>query len=119
MENKEEIIKLKNITEAGLDGVKSFIITQLDEMVLPFIYKNDLMFSDDNNSIYQEYLKINSDINNLYIIYSDESISLVDKKAQVNNLIVELYRRTKDLIVKVSLEEKRKNCNDSTQLKIK
>ena len=39
MENKEEIIKLKNITEAGLDGVKSFIITQLDEMVLPFIYK--------------------------------------------------------------------------------
>lgn len=118
MENKEEIMQLKNINEAVLDGVKSFIITQLDEMVLPFIYKNELMFSDIN-SIYQEYLRINADINNLYIIYSDKSINLVDKKAQINDWVVELYKRTKDLIVKVSLEEKKTNNDNYTQLKKK
>lgn len=119
MENKDNDIKLENITEAGLDGVKKFIIAQLDELVLPYIYKNDLMFSNDKNSIYQEYLNINSSLNNLFIVYSDESIDLSNKKIIVNDMIVELYTRTKNLIIKVSLGEKKTNNNDDNQLKIR
>ena len=54
MENKDNNIKLNNISESELEGVKQFIKTQLDEMVLPYIYEKKLMLLDNNNKIHIE-----------------------------------------------------------------
>lgn len=105
MENKDNNIKLNNISESELEGVKQFIKTQLDEMVLPYIYEKKLMILDKNNKIYQEYLCINADTAKLFKIFNDISLTAEQKKNQINELLINLYSRTKDLIINVSNSE--------------
>ena len=119
MENKDNNIKLNNISESELEGVKQFIKTQLDEMVLPYIYENKLMLVDRENKVYQEYLGINVDIERMFKISADESMSQEEKKEQINNLLMELYTRTKKLIISVPSGQNKKNIEESNQFKIK
>jgi len=119
MENKDNSIKLDNISVNELEGVKQFIKTQLDEMVLPYIYENKLMLVDRENKVYQEYLGINVDIEKMFKIYANESISQEEKKEQINNLLMDLYTRTKNLIISVSTGQNKKNLEEANQFKIK
>ena len=68
--------------------------------------------------VYQEYLGINADIERMFKSYADESISQDEKKEQINNLLMELYTRTKNLIINVSSGQK-KNIEVPNQYKIK
>lgn len=119
MENKDNNIKLNNISESELEGVKQFIKTQLDEMVLPYIYEKKLMLLDNNNKIYKEYLGINADTNKLLKIFNDISLNSEQKKNQINELIINLYSRTKDLIINVSNDENKINPEEYNKFKNK
>lgn len=116
METKKNEITLENITEVSIEGVKEFFITQLDEFVLPYIYKNKLMFLDNPDSIYQEYLSISVDINNLSIIFSNTELDKDNKNKLINDTLVALYNRLKKLIIRIDNE---KNINEFNANKIK
>lgn len=119
MENKDNNIKLNNISENELEGVKQFIKNQLDEMVLSYIYEKKLMFPNKNNKVYQEYLSINADTDKLLKIFTDVSLTLEQKKEQINELSIELYNRTKNLIISVSNEQNKINPEKYNQFKTK
>ena len=119
MENKDNNIKLNNISESELEGVKQFIKTQLDEMVLPYIYEKKIMFLDKNNKVYQEYLNINTDLDKLLKIFTDSSLTSEQKKNQINESLMDLYSRTKSLIINVSNEQNKINPKEYNQFKIK
>ncbi len=119
MENNDNDIKLNTISEAQLDGIRDSLKTQLDEMVLPYIYKNKLMILNENDKIYQEYLKINTDADKLLEIYVSDSLSEEEKKQKINNSLIDLYKRSKNLIINVSSEEKKTSSDDYNQYKIK
>ena len=111
METKKEEIIFQNITEASIEGIKQFFITQLDEIVLPYIYKNKLMFLDQPNSIYQEYLSISADTNNLSIIFSNTELDQDNKNKVINDTLVALYTRLKNLIIRIDSEKKSNDFN--------
>ena len=119
MENKDNDIRLNNISESELEGVKQFIKTQLDEMVLPYIYEKKLMLLDKNNKVYQEYLGINADTDKLLKIFNDVSLTSEQKKNQINKSLINLYSRTKDLIINVSNDQNKINPEEYNQFKIK
>ena len=60
---EEKNIEFIKMDEGEAEAAKSFIITQLDEYVLPYIYEKNLMFSSEKGSIYSEYLSILKSIN--------------------------------------------------------
>lgn len=102
MEDKNiEFIKMD---EGEAEAAKSFIITQLDEYVLPYIYEKNLMFSSEKGSIYSEYLSISASASALLPSYADKSQNSESKKAELDSQLRELYIRTKNLVTRV-LEE--------------
>ena len=103
--NDDKKIIIENITEGTLEDVKYFLISQLDEMVLPYIYQKRLPLVDVENPIYQEYANINADINGMMNIFRAQ-LSEEEKKQKINDLVKNLYQRTKRLIINVSLEKK-------------
>ena len=113
MENEINRIKLDSINETSLEGIRDFFKTQLDEIVLPYIYKNKLMLIDKDNPIYKEYIGINVDLDSLILINNSE-LSSQEKKEKINNLLNELYNRMKKLVIEVSKNEKK--SNDGNQL---
>lgn len=119
MEIRDNKIKLNNISENELEGAKHFLKMQLDEMVLPYIYEKKLMQVNKRNRIYQEYLEINVDIEKMFKIYDNTSINKEEKKEQINELLMELYQRTKNLIINVSQEKNKESAEETNQFKIK
>lgn len=117
METKNDSIKLNSMSEAELEGVREFIKVQLDEMVLPYIYENKLMLLDKNNKIYQDYLKLNVDVDKLLEIYNEESLSEEQKRSKINDLLVNLYTETKELVVSVSKKKTLITSNEYNKIK--
>lgn len=105
-EKKVEFIKFD---EGEIEAAKTFIITQLDEFVLPYIYEKNLMFSSEKESIYSEYLDISSSINDLLSSYNDKTIDEESKKRQLNSQLKDLYLRTKKLVSKITQEQEMGN----------
>lgn len=97
-----EFIKME---EGEVEAAKSFIITQLDEYVLPYIYEKNLMFSSEKGSIYSEYLSISASANALLSSYADKTQDSESKKAELDSELKELYIRTKNLVARVSEEQ--------------
>ncbi len=106
---------IHEITEPELEGVRDAIKIQLNENVLPYIYKHDMMFKDKDNPVYQEYRTINVDSNKLVKLYVNNELSDTERNTEIANLISELYRRTKDLIILVN--SKKQEDDDDTPLK--
>lgn len=117
MENED--IKFNEFSENEIEGSKNFLKVQLDEMVLPYIYENKLMLFDRNNDVYQEYIKISADSEKLSKIYADETLNPQEKNNQLNELLKELYTRTKKLIISVSTSDNKIDFEVNNQYKVK
>lgn len=98
-------IEFIKMDEGEVEAAKSFIITQLDEYVLPYIYEKNLMFSSEKGSIYSEYLSISASSSALLSSYADKSQDSESKKAELDLELKELYTRTKNLVTRVSEEQ--------------
>lgn len=102
---EEKNINFINMDEGEIDAARTFIITQLDEYVLPYIYEKNLMFSSEKGSIYNEYLSIASSANSLLSSYNDKDTNEETKKTELNEQLKNLYERTKELVARVSQEQ--------------
>lgn len=83
--NGKRFSKFDEMSVAGyIDGLNA----QIDELISPYIFKNELMFSDDENGIYQAYVKLRADIAVFYRNYLSNQMTSEEIESKLNGFVV-------------------------------
>ena len=100
IEDFENLIINEN-DENQVMGLRDFFSSQLDQIIYPYIYDNNLMFSNPESKVYREDLELSAEVDSLVKISRDTTRTPEEKKKAFMDTKRDIYERLKAIMVEV------------------